>query len=396
MELVNLSNRPLVLTMSSQYSQSPTKSNSDATFNMSETLSPRNASAVGLISLLGFRCKNVFYNISQEIGNNLFKLSTIFYDNTNLTSFPLPTTTITNTFTVPDGYYDIDKLLLLMNTEFVNVTNGIYTTFASTINFPAYYYGDGFSNLLFAVYPQIYSQTTALVDNSFVLQSIEIVVDSTTLPFLKLLGYAQNTLKQTNSISTIASFSAYADSNDGTSYTFSGSNFTTDSILVNNILVPNYSFFLTNFYDMQYVTSIFVSLENTVSQNRATFDNLSQTDFLFRISIPSTFGSDVNFLATLEQKSYVTNINLNNIRITIKDVNGNSVDFRGTNWECDIGIKFGMNEEGDNKQAVDLNIQNSQRALFEPQSVLNTVGKQQDVLFPKRRRLNFSTGIQPY
>lgn len=397
MEQVSLNNRPMLIMVDSEFATNPNLLNSNLTFNMPETVSPRNAAAVGLISLVNFNCKNVFHNISSYYKNNVFKLLCQYYDNSTTDK---TIKSITVQFTLPNGFYTISELLTYMNDNFydgstVNIDGSPFPICFGCTPVGVVGYEIGSNGLDYYPYPptgniriitqsSIYSQGVSIETNTLTYKSISIIVDADTVEFLSLIGLFQNSnnINFGNNDFTVY-FSAYSAPNDsGTLYSLYSSTFQVPDVTSPNTLVMVNPYQ----YELDTIRSLNISLENTISQNRITFNSLSQSDILFSVPIESNYLESIIYQSTLEKLfSYVTNLNLTSLTFNIFDQKGRFVNFRGANWSCTLNIRFGVNDDASNEQPSDLNLHLRRTPLLDPQAIINPLGNQQDPLFPKKR-----------
>jgi hypothetical protein len=354
---------------------------------------------VGLISLLSFNTTNVFHNISSYYKNNIFKLKFTYIDTTSTLK---NIQSITATFTIPNGCYEIADLLEYMNNNFFQDNSPGVTgplslgctgtgTVGYTIEGGTYPYPTK-TNIILQTFSSIYTQGNSIDANPFLYQSISVVSDSDTIEFLSLIGVFQDTNATNSGKDLVIQMTPYNIISDdgvtilGTAYNLYSNTFTTQSIDTDT----QARFLCPYQYEIYKIRSLYISLENTISQNRVSFNGLTQTDVLYRIPINTRFYEPISFQATIEQFSYVTNLNLTSLTFNIFDQEGRFVNFRGGNWSLDIGVKFAINDDNGVEQASDLNLHLRKNSFLDTQSIINPLNKQQDLLFPnKRSRQNF-------
>jgi hypothetical protein len=319
-------------------------------------------------------------------GNNICKVKSTWYDNTTTTKVEQ---SYTVSITIPDGYYSIQTLLPVINILFSTATfpdtvNKYYFGSADNVSYPGLYVDTLYKNTTVGQYASLLTQAYTLALNTHVITSYSIVVDSTTIKLLKMLGFVQNNvnilssnlpiLKCTGVTSGTTTIYTLLSSNDWISYTR----------LISTGHYSNTYFTAYFSYDMNYITSLYLSLANTLAQNKSTYSNLTATDFMYRIPIQVSYGGTINWQATLEQQAYVPDIKLNGIHITIVDQYGGDVDFRGMNWDMDIGIKFGVNYDAENRGgATDLNLPEVGNRRFNGNGIIQTLAENQDHLYPR-------------
>jgi hypothetical protein len=131
------------------------------------------------------------------------------------------------------------------------------------------------------------------------------------------------------------------------------------------------------------VTDLYVSFENTVSQNRASFNSLGQSDFLLCIANQNSYPNWNYYVDTGSTvSSYTVNLSISNLRIVIVDQLGRSVDFRGCPWTLQIYIEF-----GEDVDAVGNAADNDVHSVipFNELSVAQPLYRNTDRLFPKEQ-----------
>jgi hypothetical protein len=87
-----------------------------ATFNLTEGLQFQSESQIANIQLLQFHARHTIYNITSS--NNQLE---IFVQKYNDTYTALDTTNTSTIITIPVGYYNIDELVITVNTAINNV-----------------------------------------------------------------------------------------------------------------------------------------------------------------------------------------------------------------------------------------------------------------------------------
>lgn len=275
------------------------------------------------------------------------------------------TSSTTTIMTIPDYYYTIDTLLTYINENLPTtdsagnvLTFGVKTS--TTTTEPAMYYRNLYDNLHIAGYADSLTQAVSYATNTHVYQSFELVIDSETIPLLQGLGFIIND-RLTTSYPPIVMHCTGFESSGTTQYVINATQQWTTGYSFNSIgtqLSANTNYIASFCFDMQYVTTLYASLENAISQNRATYTNLQKTDYLFAIPVNAPYGYPISYQCTVPQRSYMTNMSLSTIHITLCDQYSRNVDFRGADWDMTISIQFGYNDETFGNNAMDLNVHN--------------------------------------
>ena len=341
---------------------------------MQDSVRTSTGSDLALLSLHSFRGMNTFPNIKAAYNNNTLKILTT-YQNYNQSIQARTNYTHLATIVIPDGQYSLDDLLLFINTNVPYFSpstatnlNLLYVagfgdpTYNATSNstYPAMAYSGGGKVNLYQYQTVMnasgYGTGYPLATNPVVYVSMELIVDSTTINLLQMLGFCLNTFNYNASLQDrlIMYFTPYA-SGGNTAYTISpgqitySNNIASTSGLTGNVIAD----FI---YDMNWIKDLYFCIGNTSSQNRATFAGLSTNDYLFTIPVTAPYGNQFTYQATLEEPAYIANLNLGQLQIIIKDEGGTEVDFQGSVWSCMILFKLAKDIERPDVNASDANM----------------------------------------
>jgi hypothetical protein len=307
--------------------------------------------------------------------------------------------------TVDDGYYTLSQLITFLNSAIQTQTASINTslgesnvygfggTVAST-NPTVYYVGfsaNDTSNFSAQQPLAALRQSVGVLANTHVYNSFELLVDDDTIGLLSNLGFLYNNLNQPTNNITIKMNCVVDPNEDNTSSTnyiiqcnYSSSSSNSLSVNASSLsgittaqLVASYA------YDMLEVTSLIISMENTISQHRASYDNMRQTDFMLSIPVYNSFGDFITYFDTGEKvASYNVNLNLTSINITIRDQQGRLVDFRGMPWVAQILLQFYDNSDTTKVNAGDLNVHQGKFPNFDQLQTVLPYSFNRDPLFP--------------
>jgi hypothetical protein len=359
-------------------------------------------------------------------------------------------TTTSSTFTysvnIPNGYYDIYTLVSAINLALYNYYiaglasfNG--TTLKNSYGWPSYYFcpipgGIGYySTADFTIFNKIsavgyqvlgtndnlstifygnpevlsyYSECSYFdpdeiyggIINRITYTNFTVVSDSNSYSLLQLLGF--NFKSEANYINPALLYHCsgfnYSE-NNSTPYVFTTSY--NNSLVLATVSVAGEGNPLSqstevtaNFCaNLNEITDLNISLGNTISQNRNTYNNLSQSDFLLTVPVSNGFGNNNYFLDNgITVESYNVNLNLSSINIQIYDQIGRLVNFRGVPWTLLLYIRYVENEEVGN--AADLTMQNMKLSGFDTLAVKQPYSRNHDTLRPqsidyiKRTRYN--------
>jgi hypothetical protein len=139
------------------------------------------------------------------------------------------------------------------------------------------------------------------------------------------------------------------------------------------------------FYDMLEITNLIFSIDNTVSQHRASYDEMRQTDLILSVPIFNAFGDTVTYFDTGQRvATYNVNLNLTSLNVKIRDQQGRLVDFRGSPWTAQVLLQFYDNSDSTNENAGDLNAHKANFPNFDKLQTALPYSFQNDVLFPTR------------
>lgn len=327
-------------------------------------------------------------NITADKKNNIIKMTVSRYDYTKGSNPLNSRRTDTFTITIPDGYYDKTELLAIINAA----TDPDITTYqyrfgsgALPTTYPALYSLSSNKKLIIAQYTDLLTQiNTPLATNTGVYEYFELTVDSQTLGLLQVLGFQLNTNTTVPSYVERIYCQPYIPQGTPTTtaYTMTNSLSNTTAPIFNGL--SGNGMYAPLFYNVNTTTSLFLSLENAISQNRSTYYALSKTDFMYRIPVNCQFGEQIIWQATLDNPSFQPNFNLSQLRITICDQNGVNVDFQGVNWTADVKIDWANNVDTPQNSASQMNMHLMNNRTFDPKTVAQPLSANYDRLFPAR------------
>lgn len=344
---------------------------------MPDQIRTLNSDTVCLISLKSFTSLNSFYNISSDYKNNTLIIRSTYINKSTgekgVTDTP---------FTIPDGYYNVKSLVLEMNKQLSekNTVNGFVNTFGGTdpINLPAFFWVQ-YENLSVNVFNSILSQsgvTQYTNTHEYISYSLLNTIETNNL--LQLLGFQFRT-QNINSFQqecTVYTIPTYLSNNTVTYQCVT--NYSPTFSTINNIFNVEALYYI----DFAEVSNIYINVENTVSQHRASFNSLRQTDFI--LSLPITTGYDglIAYADTGQTVySYNQNIALNNLHITLVDQLGRPLNFRGAPWNMQLLFEFKNNADNQPGNANDMNMVRVPH--FNQNAVARPYGsRDRDLLYP--------------
>lgn len=349
---------------------------------MPDTLTVSTEQQFGLVSLLSFQGWNTISNITDAKKNNVLKITTTWYDRSRSTDPSISRQSFTWTITLEDGYYTMPALVAALNAYTDGYpTDGYVYRFgvaASTLT-PGFLIATEYSKFASVQYPAILASATAFANNTHVYESFELTVDSSTIGLLKVLGYQLDCVQPISRLVTKIICNGKPSNTNGTEYvltdTIDGATNVVDG--VDYMIAPNY-------YNVNTTDMLYISLENSLSQNRATFTSLGRTDFMARIPVNAAFGSQIIWQATIDYPSYQANLNLSELYITICDEYGVNVDFNGSPWGMDIKIDWAYNADIPDGNANELTMHLLPSSTFDANRVAANLGSQYDRLFPRK------------
>ncbi len=344
---------------------------------MPDQIRTLNSDTVCLISLKSFTSLNSFYNVSNDYGNNSLIIRTNYINKSTNQRGVLDTP-----FTIPDGYYNVRTLVLEMNKQLSekNTVNGFVNTFGGTdpINQPAFYWTQ-FENISVNVFTAILAQSgVTQYNNPHEYVSYTLVNNSATNGLLQMLGFQFRTQNSTTyqPECTVNMIPTY-DANSNCTYTCI-SNYSPTFTNISNVFNIEALYYI----DFAEVSNIYINVENTVSQHRAAYNGLRQTDFI--LSLPVTTGYDglIAYADTGQTVySYNQNLALNNLHITLVDQLGRPLNFRGSPWNMQLLFEFKNNADNQPGNANDMNMVRVPH--FNQNAVARPFGStDRDLLFP--------------
>lgn len=315
-------------------------------------------------------------NITSAKQNNVITIRSNWIDNTTkLRSF------YDVIITLPDKYYTIATLLAYLNLNQTPPSGdsvNIYTLgIPGNQLYPGFRVDDRYSPAIAFQYASNLTQAgVSLATNTHVYESFELIVNSNTLNLQKVLGFQLGT-NQKASTNSLIIFCYATQSNADTVYSIQSSSGTSDG----SLLAPG-------LYNMNTITSLSISLENSISQNRNTYYNLTKTDFMYRVPVDVGFGELITWSATLDAPSYQSNFILTEVHITVADEEGVDVNFQGTPWNADIIIQFAENADVPSNSPSDLNMHTMNQKTYDPETVMQGATSNYDRLFPGSRGID--------
>ena len=336
---------------------------------------------------------NTIPNITASFRNNIFKVKASWLNYVTKVTY-----TYTTTITIPDGYYPITSLLAYLDTQLL-ITDESGNLLSPTGNSLPGFIFSTYSKLQLSCFPTALTQTNVpLATNTHVYTSFEYVIDNDTIHLMKLLGFVENkeiiTATTTNNVDYIFTCTPIvAESSASTYYQVT----TTNSLYTVNSTYSKTSGDVTtttayvgyvapNMFNLQVVESIYICVENLVSLNRASYDNLNTTDYLFQIPVISPYGNVIYINSIIDRKVSHVNCNFNNLNILLLDQNGDPIDLQGLNYDMTLQFSFGVNiddvDSGFN--ANDMSLSKAPIRPIDPDRIMDTYGESRDYLNPNR------------
>ena len=383
MQEVSVTHQPILVAVNSQHATNPNPSNSDLTFGLPDEIRTPSSNAVALISLKSFNTVNSFWNITNAFQNNTLVVLVNYYNTVSKSNGSYTTTIV-----VPDGYYDVNSLLLYLNTQMaaINTTSLMNTLSANVFGGtnattqPAFTWTQ-YGNIVTNVYSATLNQSTTSTTNTVQYLNFMLVNNSASEGLLQTMGFIYKTTQPTSSqsIPMVTCQASYNDTASTCTYTFN-STYNTISSSTTGV----YGFPCLYYLDLLEVTNLFIVVDNTISQHRNSYSGLRQTDFILGIPVSVPFGSTLTYVDTgVKVLSYNTNLSLTTLHITIYDQLGRAVNFRGTPWSCQILFEFSEND--DNTQRGNANEMNmSHIPPVNPSNLARPYeSSDRDLLYPK-------------
>jgi hypothetical protein len=332
--------QPILLAICSQHANNPDPKNSELDFQLPDKIESTSQSAMCLLSVKSFNCKNSFYNISSNLENTILKCKVTYRNNiTQITSSYI------TTLTLPNGYYNIISLVDTLNSLVVQQV-ALVTDFNiffgnGSAQYPSFGYDENF-NIFIYQYNDLLSQAVPIQTNEYAYISFILINDTETIGLLKLLGFLPNFVKNFNSTDQISLFCQAYNSLGETNYNLY-SNYNTSNTVTTTTYITIPATYLA---DLQSIQMLYICVDNVISQHRNSYDNLRQTDFLLGVPLNVGYNSTFTYVDTgMIIQAYNVNLNLTTLKIKIYDQLGRLVDFRGTTWNMQIVIQFVDNSD---------------------------------------------------
>jgi hypothetical protein len=216
-----------------------------------------------------------------------------------------------------------------------------------------------------------------------VIKQYGLIVDESTLGLLKNMGFQYKTVQNVPQIAPVV--------NPQVNYTL----VSTNNYLSTYSLMSSYSTGVTTgdtfslpalyYLDLIEVSTIYLALDNTVSQHRVSYDGLRTSDFLLGITVNAAFDNLILYEDTGQRvMSYNSTLNLTVLHIKMYDQLGREIDFRGVPWTCQFLFEFPINTDSlGNGNAADLNM-SSIRPLDRSHVARGYGSQDRDLLFPQK------------
>ena len=346
-----------------------------ATFNLTEGLQFQSESQIANIQLLQFHARHTIYNITSS--NNQLE---ILVQKFNDTFTALDTTNTSTIITIPVGYYNIDELLITVNTAINNVCLPLLRSDKSSYATKYYYNGFGLpTGDSSAIEPISFNSVDGTV--TFKLPTLSVLSDKTTTgTYSTTSGITGNSVfanniysgfyvlneKYTGLLSTLG-FDVTKNINLPTAnihYGF-GTQLKPSVSYTNNTISVSYTtnYLFTNMInnantytidstlgdfmscclvDLSYPQCIHISVDGMSTKNRSSLQQMSSGNLFTTIPIDCSFGDTILYAPMIPFSFGIANFQLNSLTIHTFDQNGKLIDWNHGNWRIHIGINWEM------------------------------------------------------
>jgi len=332
--LVNVLNKPTIVSLNTQASDFDNGSAlSDVTWRVDTPIStPANYAAK--VSVLSMNFYNSFNNIT--VHNNTFKVLTLWKDNAGVIHQE-----VFSNRKVPVNFYEIRDMRDILNSiGFLGGPVGGYNQGFGWTTVSAFELLD--NDYRFGLNAPEPAEMGP-VDLNHQYLGFYMVIDDETAPFMRKLGFAET--DGTGSYTT-AGVIQNATSPDnravygiGFSYINDGNNYQYADPNEIQIEAPN-------FINLPGPLALAVSLESVRSSIRID-KGLREADTIAVVPVSGAFGVSCQYTPAHLFSSYVTNLDLPQFRITVRDPATNAlVDFQGVGWVLNIKIEMEEIENG--------------------------------------------------
>jgi hypothetical protein len=351
-EVVQTQNRPTLINISSVNALQMDNTKSRGVWAVNSPINCVEDNFAAKVSLYSF----TFYNsLSKNIqsSNCTLKILTLNSNsaNTNL-----------QTVTIPQGHYSISSLLNYLNTDGVcnyHITPRP-TTGSDTVaglgavgdpNYPPFSVSNADpTRITWQPYPlgtyvdpAVSGGVTVNYQSAYgYYKGIYLVVDASTIPFLRTLGLiqldavgnamgARSISSGSNSYSVIGFDINCQGTTNGSAYSYTN--------VYTSISTTSYTGPLS--CNLASTNSIIVELDNIGQCGRNSFEGFRSSNVLARVPIMGAYGYKCHYEPSNPFESIVTNYSVSEFRLELYDAStGNYVDFQGADWVMTLKIEY--------------------------------------------------------
>lgn len=346
-QVLNVQNKPALISLSTKYGDQYDSSLSDVTWTMQESISAADDNFTAVVSIHSMIFNNTFSNIISGVNDTLKVLSTftvngvLTYDIINVV--------------VPAGQYNVDSLVAYLN--------------SSCNKLDVYYYGLGVAQDStlpgFEVQPDnlrvIMSSPTAgttgvlgTYNASHVYTGFYLIADVQTIPLLNTLGLLEVSTDGTPSnVTRIVATNVLAFQCIGFNILNGGasSKYSVQSVYVTPTTIEQAELMAVNTTELQGPAAISVSWEVATSNARESFNHLSTGNTIAIVPVTGSYGFRCVYEPQNPFKCIIPNFNVNQFHITLRDCEtGSYVDFQGSDWVLNLAIEFFEMDNGHKSQ----------------------------------------------
>lgn len=312
---------------------------------MSESVTGNASSDILRIGLLNFSGFNSMCNITAARQNNTLQIRTQYY-----TYLSTTLRSITTTIVIPDGNYSVVSLLDKLNTLVPTYDDdGNLLTFgvSGSTTYPVFTIDDNTSLISINQYVANLQQSTALASNTHIYSSFALLTNSTTIGLMKVLGFIQDNLHVTSGPDFTFQTNAAA-SGSNTIYQVYGNDIANSSTVG--------SLESSSLMSLRNLQTVNVCLEDDLCQNIAGYEDLRPSDLLASIPVTASYGDAITWNETEPNFVEISDPNITQFRVVLKDEDGVPIDFRGINWSLTLVTKWGFDDSRPGNDPRQLNM----------------------------------------
>lgn len=356
--LQTTNNKPVLVNISSRNGVGVNSTKSSGTWPISMPITSEDLSFAAKISLKSMYFFNTL-NSNINSSNNILKILTARTFESKL-----------NTVTIPTGHYDIESLITYLNKDGVcnAYTSGdAAATNSSTgsqfeglgskgdINYPPFFVSiSDPARVSFQPYPLGDYNTPGgnwpirYGGNGYFVKGVYLVIDSTTIPFLKTMGLIEldsygnavngRTISCDLGTFQVIGFDILCEGTTAANSSTTGSRYSYNGIYAG---INTAVFTGINSINLSSPLAIAITMENTGMCGRNSYDSFNPTNTVAVVPVSAAYGYQCTYEAGNPFESIISGYTANDFRIQIRYADtGVLVDFQNTDWLMVFKIEF--------------------------------------------------------